>query len=106
MTKDKFKQGRFSQKDSEIVFCAFRYCLGRMSYIVSTFTDYAAANIRHIWTHDLELMDKEITEAEEQDQENPSHASFGRLGMECDRRDWLKLREAIREELSRRGVRE
>ena len=91
---DKFKEGRFSQKDSEIVFCAFRYCLGRMSYIVSTFTEYATAYVKHIWTHDLELMEKEITESDEKNC----------IGMNCDRRDWLKLRDAIRKELKRRGA--
>lgn len=109
MTKDKFKEGRFTQKDSQIVFCAFRYCLGRMSYIVSTFTEYATAYIRHIWTHDLQLMEKEITEQERFDVERP--LKFGdsihqsHLGMECDKSDWLKLRDAIRKELKRRGER-
>lgn len=49
--------------------------------------------IRHIWTHDLELMEKEITEADDKDC----------IGMDCDRADWLKLREVIRKELKRRA---
>ena len=89
-----------------ITFCAFRYCLGRMSYIVSTFCEYATTNIRDIWTHHLEAMDLEITEAQEHDDTPPAGKSsfWGkRLGMDCDRADWLKLRETIRAELKRRA---
>ena len=92
-----------TQKDSEIVFYAFRYCLGRMSYAVSSFCNYATANIRKIGRHELELMDKEITEAQEWDDARDKKEFHGRLGMDCDRRDWLKLRDKIREELKRRG---
>ena len=90
---------------SRITFYAFRYCLGRMTYVVSDFCEYATANIRYIWTHDLELMDKEITEAQEHDDTPPAGKSFWgkRLGMDCDRADWLKLRGVIREELQRRN---
>lgn len=89
-------------KDSEIVFYAFRYCLGRMSYAVSDFCEYATTHIREIGRHELELIDKEITEAEKWDNERPD-AAYHRLGMDCDSRDWLKLRDAIRGELKRRG---
>ena len=35
-----------TERDSEIVFYAFRYCLGRMTYAVSDFCEYATDNIR------------------------------------------------------------
>jgi hypothetical protein len=50
--------------ESEIYFYAFRYCLGRMTYAVTDFCRQATKVIAEIKTHDLELMDKEITEAE------------------------------------------
>jgi hypothetical protein len=86
--------------ESEIYFYAFRYCLGRMTYVVSDFCRQATKVIAEIETHDLELMDKEITEAEKWDKENPDFHS--RLGMECDRIEWLKFREVVRKELEKR----
>ena len=91
-----------TEKDSEMLFWAFRYCLGRMTYAVSSFCEYATENIREIGRHELVLMDKEITAAQKWDDERPD-AAYHRLGMDCDRRDWLNLREAIRGELKRRG---
>lgn len=88
-------------KDSEMLFWAFRYCLGRMTYAVSSFCEYATTNIREIERHELELMDKEITEAQEWDDEH-CDLPYHKFGMDCDRRDWLKLREVIRGELKRR----
>jgi hypothetical protein len=86
--------------ESEIYFYAFRYCLGRMTYAVTDFCRQATKKIAEIKTHDLELMDKEITEAEQWDKENPDF--HGRLGMECDRAEWLKFREVVRKELEKR----
>ena len=86
--------------ESEIYFYAFRYCLGRMTDCVSDFCRQAKAKIAEIGTHELELMDKEITEAEQWDKENPDF--HGRLGMDCDRSEWLKFREVVKKELERR----
>ena len=86
--------------ESEIYFYAFRYCLGRMTYAVSDFCRQAAKVIAEIGTHDLKLMDKEISEAEQWDKEHPNFHS--RLGMECDRAEWLKFRETVRKELEKR----
>jgi hypothetical protein len=71
-----------------------------MTYAVSDFCRQATKKIAVIKTHDLELMDKEITEAEQWKKENPD--SHRRLGMECDRAEWLKFRETIRQELEKR----
>ena len=91
---------------SRITFYAFRYCLGRMTYAVSDFCEFATAYIKEILTDDLALMDKEITEAQEHDDAEPKiiKSVMGkRLGMDCDRADWLKLRRVIRVELKRRN---
>lgn len=87
--------------ESEIYFYAFRYCLGRMTYCVSDFCLLATAKIAEIGTHELKLMDKEITEAEKWGEENPDPIS-GRLGMDCDRFMWLNFREVVRKELEKR----
>lgn len=86
--------------ESEIYFYAFRYCLGRMTYCVSDFCRQATKKISKIKTHDLELMVKEITEAEQWKKENPDCHRI--LGMECDRAEWLKFRETIKQELEKR----
>ena len=89
--------------ESEIYFYAFRYCLGRMTYCVSDFCRQAKAKITEIGTHELELMDKEITEAERQDNNDRERQRYPKsLGMDCDRADWLALRDVIRKELERR----
>ena len=90
--------------ESRITFYAFRYCLGRMTYAVSDFCEYATVHVKDILTNDLALMDKEITEAEKSDSTPEKAGSFWgkRLGMDCDRADWLKLREKIRQELKSR----
>lgn len=90
-------------EESVIYFYAFRYCLGRMTYAVDDFCQQATAKIAEIGTHELKLMEKEITEAEKWDNENPDRF-HGRLGMDCDRRDWLKFRDVVRKELEKRNV--
>jgi hypothetical protein len=94
--------GKMSVDESEMYFCAFRYCLGRMTYVVSDFCEEATRKIAQIRTKCLYLMDKEITEAEQWDKKNPC-AHGGRLGMDCDRSEWLKFREVVRKELEKRG---
>lgn len=95
-----------TEEESVIYFYAFRYCLGRMSYAVDDFCKEATRRIRDIGTHELTMMDREITEAQQKDDEDDKDgvdAMFHRLGMACDRADWLKLRETIRKELERRN---
>lgn len=71
---------------SDVCVCAFRYALGRKSYIVSTIADFLINNKEFLEKKDRELIIKEITEAEE----------VGRLGMEMDKEDWLKVREELK----------
>ena len=90
-----------TDSESNIYFCAFRYCLGRMTYVVSEFCEEATAKITEIGTRWLVLMDSEITEAERWDDKKPDQ-HFPRLGGECDRADWLKFRDDVRKELEKR----
>ena len=91
-----------TEMESAIYFYAFRYCLGRMTYCVDDFCREATAKIREIGTHELKLMDKEISDAQRHDDAEPSGSRLKRLGMDCDRSDWLKFRETVRMEIKRR----
>ena len=77
-----------TERDCEILFYAFRYCLGRMSYAVQDFCDYAKAHLQEIDSKYLKLMASEIDEYS--------------LGMECDEAAWRSLQMDIKEELERR----
>ena len=93
--------GKMSMDESEMYFCAFRYCLGRMSYVVLDFCEEATRKISQIRTKWLHLMDKEITEAEQRDKDDPA---MNWLGHDCDKREWLKFREVVRKELEKRNA--
>ncbi len=64
--------------NSEIVFYAFRYCLGRQTYAVSTCADYLVAHWEELEGGDRKLMVKEIREA----------IANGRAGATCDVESW------------------
>lgn len=90
--------------ESDIYFYAFRYCLGRMTYAVSDFCQQATAKVAELGTHQLQMMDKEITEAERQDTDDRIRERCVKaLGWDCDKADWLKFREVVRVELDKRG---
>ncbi|WP_088256952.1 hypothetical protein [Fimbriiglobus ruber] len=67
--------------DSEIVFYAFRYCLGRQTYAVSTCADYLVARWGELQERDRELIVKEIRKA----------LAEGRAGAACDVESWEKV---------------
>lgn len=92
--------GKFSESDAEMIFYAFRYCLGRQTYAVSDFCNYAKAHITQFRTKELNLMVREITEYETHDAKEDSKIKW--LGDECDRICWLNLREVIKKELEKR----
>lgn len=67
------------------LFCAFRYALGRMTYVVSEVADDIRRN-RHLLSSKITArIILEIDEA----------AAEGRLGMDIDRDDWEKLRSEL-----------
>ena len=75
-----------------IVLCAFRYALGRMTYIPSVVAGFIKANINEIETRDIHIMIREIGECHEE----------GHLGMDCDVKLWLDLRKWLEGELDKR----
>ena len=94
--------GKMTTEECEMYFCAFRYCLGRRTYVVSDFCEYATKKIAQIQSKWLFLMDKEITDAENADKEE-KEIFLHRLGDDCDKVEWLKFREVVRAELRKRN---
>lgn len=82
------------KSQSDIYFFAFRYCLGRETYVVDDFIQEATRLIREIWTQHLKLMEKEITDAERKN----------RLGDPFDAQNWRTLRIRIQKELINREL--
>lgn len=58
--------------------CAFRYCIGRTTYIVGIITDFLNENIQNMSEETKQILIQEIKEC-------------NNLGMDCDKEDWLNL---------------
>lgn len=66
-------------KDPELVLLsAFRYALGRSTYIVSTIVDDVITNWNELDIYSQERIQKEIRESDY-------------LGMDCDETEWQKI---------------
>ena len=99
------KKTMLTEEESEIYFCAFRYCLGRMTYVVSDYCEEATRKIRRITNHFLLLLEKELSEAIQKDDEQRAKGEpYKTLGMDCDRVDWVKLFGLVSKEVDRRGL--
>ena len=99
------KKTMLTEAESEIYFCAFRYCLGRMSYVVSDYCEEATRKIRQIADHFLLLLEKELSEAIQKDDEQRANGEpYKTLGMDCDRSDWVKFFGLVSEEVDRRKL--
>lgn len=70
---------------SDILFYAFRYALGRMTYAVSDVANEIIRNAKEIPRADRCNMINEITEALDSDG----------AGMELDRQNWEKVRKVL-----------
>ena len=94
-----------TEAESEIYFCAFRYCLGRMSYVVSDYCEEATRKIRQITDHFLQLLEKELSEAILKDDEQRAKGElYKTLGWDCDRGYWVRLFGLVSEEVDRREL--
>lgn len=81
--------------NEEIVLtCAFRYALGRMTYVVDSVASEIERNASILPTKDLHLYEREIKEAIAEE----------RTGMDMDTQRWLKCRAVILAEMKRREV--
>jgi hypothetical protein len=74
-----------------VVIAAFRYALGRRTYIVPAVTNFIKANSRHIPKLVKEMIISEITDAE-------NHEYDKSLGDEIDAKEWLSLRDFLQNE--------
>ena len=71
-----------SNVDPVILFCAFRYALGRRTYVVDTVCKQIHRSWETLSVSDRELFVKEILE---------HHDRFGTLGDASDASDWLSI---------------
>lgn len=76
-----------------MVVAAFRYCLGRMTYIVSDCTEW----LIEIWPilpdNVKTLIERELEEAFVRDDEHRADGNdYKALGHDCDRAAWLTVR--------------
>lgn len=72
--------------DKELIFYAFKYSLGRMSFAPVTITEYIKFNINIFSKYDLELFIKDINECEN-------------YGMDFDKMHWLNFSSYLEEEI-------
>ena len=99
------KTKMFTNVESEMYFCAFRYCLGRKSYVVADFCEEATRKIRQFIDSDLVLIEKELLEAIHADNEQRAKGELDKtLGWDCDRAAWVKFAEIVSREIDRRGL--
>ena len=68
--------------DNLILICAFRYALGRMTYVVRVVVDEIHKRWNTLSEGDKELIVKEIREHK---------ARHGKIGHEMDERDWITI---------------
>ena len=80
-------------RDSLMAVAAFRYCLGRRTYIVSDCVEWLCENwqkfpenVRAVIKRDLESEFAKDDEARDQGQD------YKPLGWDCDRAEWQKVR--------------
>lgn len=78
--------------DLQILFiAAFRYALGRMTYVVPTIAGMIKDNIGYLTENTINLMIKEIENGD-------ARGGLG-LGMDVDKEIWLSLKAELRSEL-------
>lgn len=78
-----------------VVIAAFRYALGRRTYIVPAVCNFIKANNKHIPNQVKEIIISEITEAE-------YHKYGMSLGDDIDAKEWLNLRTYLKEQVSQK----
>lgn len=83
-------------RDGLMAIAAFRYCLGRRTYIVGDCADWLIeqwanldSNVRAVIERDLR---EEVKRDDEARAENREHKP---LGHDCDRADWLRVLAVI-----------
>ena len=78
--------------EEQILICAVRYALGRMSYIVGVIAEYVALRKQELSKECINIIIRDIEEELER-----YHKCGQTLGMECDERTWVRLLERLKE---------
>ena len=77
--------------EEQILICAVRYALGRMSYIVGVVCDYVAVKQPELSKECINIIILDIEE-----ELKLYHDAGQTLGMECDERTWVRLLERLK----------
>ena len=77
--------------DEQILICAVRYALGRMSYMVGVVCEYVYFKRKTLSNECINIIIRDIEEEKER-----HHKAGQLLGMECDERTWIRLLEVLR----------
>lgn len=78
--------------EEQILICAVRYALGRMSYIVGVIAEYVAVKQPELSPNCINIIIRDIEEELKR-----YHDEGQTLGMECDERTWVRLLERLKE---------
>lgn len=72
--------------------CAVRYCIGRMTYVVSDCCDWLRAVWPHLREHTRNIIRRDIDEAiDDDDKALAQGMSRRRIGMQCDSDQWRRV---------------
>ena len=86
------EQGAWGWQDLMVI-SAFRYCLGRLTYISGACADWLVDKWPELPPHSRALIRTELDRAFALDDEDrATGASFKALGWDCDRESWEKVR--------------
>lgn len=85
------EQGAWGRGDLMAI-TAFRYCLGRMTYIVGDCEQWIVANWEHFPENVRELIQREVEEEIKRDDEARERGEeYKPLGHDCDRAAWVRV---------------
>ena len=84
--------------DHLMIIAAFRYCMGRQTYIVRHCTDWLADNWQSIPENTKAIIKRDLDEAfTDDDQSRAAGEKHHRLGMDFDRGAWASVRRLYRQ---------
>lgn len=79
-----------TREEENIIICAVRYAIGRMSYMVSVVCGYVESKCNELSTNCINIIIRDIEEGIEM-----YHRIGKTCGMECDEKEWLRLLEIL-----------
>lgn len=87
---------------NDLIVCAFRYALGRRTYIVHTITEIIKSNLSALESRTIEVMLRDIERQHDYENRGIEKA----FGDDCDRERWLEVEMLLTAEKSDRLGRE